>query len=84
MEQAGPGRGLPEDSERGGQYDFTCRGGSGGRGGRSQIDLHFGCAHPAQEVPVIGGYHPLAVGENTAGPAAAETAAGMGNSSASR
>ena len=59
--------------------DLTCycTGSSGGRGGKE--DLYFGGSHTSQEVPVVGGNDPFTVGQNTAGTAAAEAAAGMGD-----
>ena len=60
-------------------YNLSCSGACGGGGRRSQIDFHLGGAHASQEVAIVGGYHSLAVGQDTAGPAAAQTTARMGD-----
>ena len=59
--------------------DLTCycTGSSGGRGCKE--DLYFGGSHTSQKVPVVGGNDAFTVSQNTAGTAAAETAAGMGD-----
>ena len=45
----------------------------------SEEDLHFGGSHTSQKVTVIGGYHTLTIGQNTASTAAAQTAAWVSN-----
>ena len=59
--------------------DLTCHctGSSGSRGGKE--DLYFGGSHTSQKVPVVGGNDSFTVGQNTAGTAAAEATARMGD-----